>query len=909
MHPLSGKMSATSETCNGDYPKMEEAPTSKDALNSCEDSKCEENSPKRMMCIQEELGQMGITDQNDLPYKPGLDDRDVTDDHCRGNVGGCGGVGGGSGNPWAPGGSGFGRDGRKQYGFLDSVMGCMRPVLWSLIGKATAEKGRQVEEWEIPFEDITDLEFLGSGAQGSVFSGKWRNEIVAVKKVHDLLDTDIKHLRKLDNENIIKFKGVCTTAPVYCIIMEFCPYGTLQNILKDEKVIPPARLVSWAKQIAGGMQYLHSNRIIHRDLKSPNILIGKHEVVKISDFGTCREWNEISTKMSFAGTVAWMAPEVIKSEPCSEKVDIWSYGIVLWELLTCEIPYKDVDSSAIIWGVGSNQLKLPIPETCPDGFKLLLKQCWELKPRNRPSFKIISNHLDIAGNELMRQSDEDYFNSQHQWRKEIHSHMEANSRNAQKFEQDLIKMREKELRHIKDIRMVYERRLEKANQLFLEVNIFLQQLALREREVIEREKMLPGYKRKLVNPLRKAQDKIARKKCANICAVDAIHDPTSPIRANLYAQLDGSNQPKSVAVPPAKTHKKMRHRRVGSGTIASPKASPNRDRRYQSEPETRLIRLVDTETQTDAMDISETDGSPSPFLSMREELQRPRHVAAVAPLQSSAGRMSVGEIHPNRHELTSPNGNSMSTSDITYQDACSSPDLLDDAMNSNERLEIRECSDDDHLEMLGRQFGQIKLGLKTQLITGENGNLNAFNEKRGFVSVSSDSGDVTVFRASGKTPGTTAGAKDLNNGDSRDERSNDSWTDEEGEEPSDYNYSLRRRSLARLPISRGMRYRRYKHPIQSPTTAITVNPINSVPVSATVLSDEENTSECSPPPSSQHSTLDSNAEAPKAKVRSLKHDHRNRNSRSSSSSSSESESEPEEDQKETIPRAVQATQM
>lgn len=268
----------------------------------------------------------------------------------------------------------------------------------------------------------------------------------------------------------------------------------------------------------------------------------------------------------------------------------------------------------------------------------------------------------------------------------------------------------------------------------------------------------------------------------------------SPIRANLYAQLDGANQPKSVAVMPNKSHKKMRHRRVGSGTIASPKASPNRDRRYQSEPETRFVRLVDTETQTDAMDISETDGSPSPFLSMREEHQRPRHVAAVAPLQSSenmvATRTTSGGEHQAHHELTSPNGNSMSTSDITYQDACSSPDLLDDAMNSNERLEIRECSDDDHLEILGRKV--------TQLITGENGNLNAYIEKRGFISVSSDSGEVTVFRPSGvntfaKGTGTTTGAKDLNNGDSRDERSNDSWTDEEGEEPSDYNYSLRRR--------------------------------------------------------------------------------------------------------------------
>lgn len=143
-----------------------------------------------------------------------------------------------------------------------------------------------------------------------------------------------------------------------------------------------------------------------------SVLVTHNDTVKISDFGTSKELSDKSTKMSFAGTVAWMAPEVIRNEPVSEKVDIWwvlrcnkfetihlfknyskvyvykhmsktsvsvccrSFGVVLWELLTGEIPYKDVDSSAIIWGVGSNSLHLPVPSTCPDGFKILMKQTW-----------------------------------------------------------------------------------------------------------------------------------------------------------------------------------------------------------------------------------------------------------------------------------------------------------------------------------------------------------------------------------------------------------------------------------------------------------------------------------------------------------------------------------------------------
>jgi len=70
--------------------------------------------------------------------------------------------------------------------------------------------------------------------------------------------------------------------------------------------------------------------------------------------------------MSFAGTVAWMAPEIIRNEPCSEKVDVWSFGVVLWELLICETPYKNIDSSAILWGVGNNSLHLPLPSSCPE---------------------------------------------------------------------------------------------------------------------------------------------------------------------------------------------------------------------------------------------------------------------------------------------------------------------------------------------------------------------------------------------------------------------------------------------------------------------------------------------------------------------------------------------------------------
>ncbi|XP_049542294.1 mitogen-activated protein kinase kinase kinase 13-A isoform X2 [Anopheles darlingi] len=597
-------------------------------------------------------------------------------------------------------------------GWMDGLFGCMRPVL-SLIGKShiMEMKSKQTEDWEIPYETISDMVWLGSGAQGAVFCGKLRNELVAVKKVREAKETDIKHLRKLDHENIVKFKGVCTQEPAFCIIMEYCPYGPLHKLLQDNGgIITPQQLVSWSHQIALGMQYLHSHKIIHRDLKSPNILIGDNEVIKISDFGTSREWNEISTKMSFAGTVAWMAPEVIRNEPCNEKVDIWSYGVVLWELLTGEVPYKNVDSSQIIFGVGNNSLYLPIPGSCPEGFKLLIKQCWSAKPRNRPSFKIILQHLDIAGRELLQMCAKEqyagYYETQKSWREEIRSHMTkltSNGMNIQKYEQDLIQKRKDEWKHAQDIRMMYERRLERTNTLYLQLSAYYLQLEQKEREIAEREKQLP-YKQRKCGLLKRGPEKTNRKRTPfsfpsmaaalpRGCGESTTPSPTAATaaptggypgmvapRATLYAQVNPSghhgaksvvvaapppaystlapptatttNQPPVTTMPtsqqlvqgaaaaigggggvpvtltttPSGRTKKLRHRRAGSGTFNSPKSSPNRDRRVQSEPETRHVKLVDMETQTEAMDISETDASPSPNVatkrmstSLREE--------------------------------------------------------------------------------------------------------------------------------------------------------------------------------------------------------------------------------------------------------------------------------------------------
>uniref|UniRef100_A0A3P9QEB2 Mitogen-activated protein kinase kinase kinase 11 n=1 Tax=Poecilia reticulata TaxID=8081 RepID=A0A3P9QEB2_POERE len=242
-----------------------------------------------------------------------------------------------------------------------------------------------VDPEEVDFRELSLEEVIGVGGFGKVYRGTWRGELVAVKAARQDPDEDISvtaqnvkqeaHLfAMLTHQNIIALKGVCLQEPNLCLIMEYASGGPLSRALAGRR-IPPHVLVNWAVQIARGMVYLHNEAIvpvIHRDLKSNN----KNEcmeglTLKITDFGLAREWHK-TTKMSTAGTYAWMAPEVIKSSTFSKGSDVWSYGVLLWELLTGEAPYKGIDGLAVAYGVAVNKLTLPIPSTCPEPFAQLM---------------------------------------------------------------------------------------------------------------------------------------------------------------------------------------------------------------------------------------------------------------------------------------------------------------------------------------------------------------------------------------------------------------------------------------------------------------------------------------------------------------------------------------------------------
>ena len=169
------------------------------------------------------------------------------------------------------------------------------------------------------------------------------------------------------------------------------------QVIQSQRIpIGPTEILTYATEMCKGMKYLHNKRIIHRDLKSPNILVGFDNKLKISDLDShTLAHPEESAKISVRGTPNWMAPELIRAEKCCGKVDIWSFGVIIWELVTREEPYKNLNSNQIIFGVGSNRLKLPIPCKCSPVLASLMTSCWKTPASARPSFSRLEKMIQV----------------------------------------------------------------------------------------------------------------------------------------------------------------------------------------------------------------------------------------------------------------------------------------------------------------------------------------------------------------------------------------------------------------------------------------------------------------------------------------------------------------------------------
>ncbi|CAI9267719.1 unnamed protein product [Lactuca saligna] len=260
------------------------------------------------------------------------------------------------------------------------------------------------ESSEILWEDLIMGEQIGQGSCGTVYRALWYGSDVAIKLFEyqeypdDLMVSfkqEVSLMKKLRHPNILLFMGCVTSPPHLSIVTEFLPRGSLFRILQRNTTrLDWKRRLHMAMDIARGMNYLHHCKppIIHRDLKSSNLLVDKNWTVKVGDFGLSRVKHHTYLKTkSGRGTPQWMAPEILRNEEADEKSDVYSYGVVLWEITTEKIPWNDLNPMQVIGAVGFMNRRLEIPKDVDPLWASLIQSCWCSEPQSRPTFQEILN--------------------------------------------------------------------------------------------------------------------------------------------------------------------------------------------------------------------------------------------------------------------------------------------------------------------------------------------------------------------------------------------------------------------------------------------------------------------------------------------------------------------------------------
>jgi len=258
-----------------------------------------------------------------------------------------------------------------------------------------AEKGDIQLHHEIPRTEIEiGKEIIGQGTAGVVKKGKYDHVQVAVKMFPDHAEKTKKEfgreaslLSLLHHPNILACYGASTDLKDLFIVTELM-VASLWEVLKEESIkINEVLKLEMAVAIAQGMRYLHQFLLVHRDLKSLNILVGKNFEIKICDFGLGRFVSQ-STMTNNIGTVCWVAPEIFALKNYNEKADVYSFGIVLWEIVTRLQPFADVNSFAVPMLVTRGE-RPAIPKSTKPELKKMMTKCWQKRPIQRPSFEEI----------------------------------------------------------------------------------------------------------------------------------------------------------------------------------------------------------------------------------------------------------------------------------------------------------------------------------------------------------------------------------------------------------------------------------------------------------------------------------------------------------------------------------------
>lgn len=257
----------------------------------------------------------------------------------------------------------------------------------------------QKEGWTFRIEDIRYEEKIGAGEFGEVYRGKCQGKDVAIKQLKD--DTkaaqaflaEASVMTTLNHRNLVILIGISFVKNSIVILTEYCSEGALVDYLRTRgrAVITQPQQLRFAKDVCAGMCHLEQRQIVHRDLAARNVLLSHDFCAKVSDFGLAKDVEQETGTGKFP--VKWTAPEAIEKKEFSIKSDVWSFGILLWEIFSFgRNPYPRIPTDQVLTKVLLNY-RMDIPDNCPPTIYNLMKNCWDIDPRKRPSFEKISSQL------------------------------------------------------------------------------------------------------------------------------------------------------------------------------------------------------------------------------------------------------------------------------------------------------------------------------------------------------------------------------------------------------------------------------------------------------------------------------------------------------------------------------------
>uniref|UniRef100_A0A8C8YVI7 Tyrosine-protein kinase n=1 Tax=Prolemur simus TaxID=1328070 RepID=A0A8C8YVI7_PROSS len=266
------------------------------------------------------------------------------------------------------------------------------------------QKPWEKDAWEIPRESLKLEKRLGAGQFGEVWMATYNKHTkVAVKTMKpgsmsvEAFLAEANLMKTLQHDKLVKLHAVVTEEPIF-IITEFMAKGSLLDFLKSDEGSkqPLPKLIDFSAQIAEGMAFIEQRNYIHRDLRAANILVSASLVCKIADFGLARiiEDNEYTAREGAKFPIKWTAPEAINFGSFTIKSDVWSFGVLLMEIVTYgRIPYPGMTNPEVIRAL-ERGYRMQRPENCPEELYSIMTRCWKNRPEERPTFEYIQSVLD-----------------------------------------------------------------------------------------------------------------------------------------------------------------------------------------------------------------------------------------------------------------------------------------------------------------------------------------------------------------------------------------------------------------------------------------------------------------------------------------------------------------------------------